>query len=233
MKSILISIQPKWCAKIASGKKTVEVRKTCPKLDTPFKCYIYCTKSVQKNRIQKVNDTGAIYFDSDLFCPYLDDEIEVLNGKVIGEFVCDKVSTYYYGNTSFPTPSFDGDESCCECGDGYWITLEDVERACLTDEEIEKYGKGKTLYGWNISDLKIYDKPKELNEFRSPYKLDSDGFIKCGYGSCPYVKENGKYMYRCQGECPHLREKYMIKSPPQDWSYVLELNKLMVGGVEW
>ena len=39
-KSVLISIQPKWCELIASGKKTIEVRKTAPKLETPFKCYI-------------------------------------------------------------------------------------------------------------------------------------------------------------------------------------------------
>ena len=45
MKSVLISIKPKWCELIVSGKKTVEVRKTKPKLETPFKCYIYCTKN--------------------------------------------------------------------------------------------------------------------------------------------------------------------------------------------
>ena len=43
-KAVLISIRPKWCEKIASGEKTIEVRKTRPKLHTPFKCYIYCTK---------------------------------------------------------------------------------------------------------------------------------------------------------------------------------------------
>lgn len=42
-KSVLISIRPKWCEKITSGEKTIEVRKTRPKLDTPFRCYIYCT----------------------------------------------------------------------------------------------------------------------------------------------------------------------------------------------
>lgn len=43
MKSVLISIQPRWCELIASGKKTIEIRKTKPKLETPFKVYIYCT----------------------------------------------------------------------------------------------------------------------------------------------------------------------------------------------
>ena len=43
MKSVLISIRPQWCEKIASGKKTIEVRKTAPK-EVPFKAYIYCSK---------------------------------------------------------------------------------------------------------------------------------------------------------------------------------------------
>ena len=42
-KAVIISIRPKWCQMIASGEKTIEVRKNRPKLDTPFKCYIYCT----------------------------------------------------------------------------------------------------------------------------------------------------------------------------------------------
>lgn len=43
MKSVLISIRPQWCEKIASGKKTIEVRKSAPK-EVPFKAYIYETK---------------------------------------------------------------------------------------------------------------------------------------------------------------------------------------------
>lgn len=44
-KAVLISIRPKWCELIANGTKTVEVRKSRPKLETPIKCYIYCTQS--------------------------------------------------------------------------------------------------------------------------------------------------------------------------------------------
>lgn len=71
MKSILISIQPKWCELIASGKKRVEVRKTAPKLDPPFKCYIYCTKDKK----------GWFHFGKK----------KRLDGAVIGEFICDKI----------------------------------------------------------------------------------------------------------------------------------------------
>ena len=40
-KAVMLSIHPKWCEKIASGEKTIEVRKTRPKLETPFTAYIY------------------------------------------------------------------------------------------------------------------------------------------------------------------------------------------------
>lgn len=69
-KAVLISIRPKWCEKIASGEKTIEVRKTRPKLDTPFKCYIYCTQSGVA-----LGAWGK-------------------HGKVIGEFTCDDIDEY-------------------------------------------------------------------------------------------------------------------------------------------
>lgn len=79
MKSVLISIQPKWCEKIARGKKTVEVRKTRPKIETPFKCYIYCTKNKHPN-------------GHDLLELHIDGKIKKMNCKVIGEFVCDYIT---------------------------------------------------------------------------------------------------------------------------------------------
>ena len=44
-KAVLISIRPEWCEKIINGQKTIEARKTRPKMNPPFKCYIY--RSVQ------------------------------------------------------------------------------------------------------------------------------------------------------------------------------------------
>lgn len=95
MKSVLISIQPKWCELIASGEKTLEVRKTRPKLETPFKCYIYATK------------VKPGWFDLA--------KKERFDGKVIGEFVCDNIRCF-----DVPYPAFQKeldkrimDESCC------------------------------------------------------------------------------------------------------------------------
>lgn len=75
MREVLISIQPRWVEKIVSGKKTVEVRKNKPKLETPFKVYIYETQG--RTETPWVDEDGHEIFKG--------------RGQVIGEFVCDKI----------------------------------------------------------------------------------------------------------------------------------------------
>ena len=79
MKSVLISIRPKWVEKIVNGKKTIEVRKTAPK-EVPFKAYIYCTKT--KNKWSLCDYEGA-YQNSE-------GEIVYAQQHIIGEFICDR-----------------------------------------------------------------------------------------------------------------------------------------------
>lgn len=151
-KAVMLSIRPKWCKKIASGKKTIEVRKTRPKLETPFKCYIYRTKGTVPHII---NGKWV--------------QMEV-GGTVIGEFTCDRI----YGLAPLNHAP------------------DDVEQqACMTREEIVRYLKG-VGYGWHISDLRIYDAPRELSEFT--------GLRDTRFGAAPYD----------------------IKRPPQSWCYVEE-----------
>jgi predicted transcriptional regulator len=138
MKSVLISIQPKWCELIANSKKTVEVRKSKPKLETPFKVYIYETKALYKP----------------FGCRHLFEG----KGKVIGEFVCDWICEWYPHHTT----TLFGSKG------GYFVLVDDLEASCLMYEELANYGNGKTMYGWHISDLVIYDKPRELSEFHKP-----------------------------------------------------------------
>ena len=76
-KAVLISIRPKWVEKIANGEKTIEVRKTRPKLDTPFKCYIYCTLPKYPHEDFIATDYPRPQFYG--------------GGKVIGEFTCDRI----------------------------------------------------------------------------------------------------------------------------------------------
>lgn len=201
MREVLISIQPKWCELIASGKKTVEVRKTRPKLETPFKCYIYCTrKSVPiRDTKYKVDGKFIMYYDelaiTDRYGqgkrfenPYgviMGGETS-LNGKVIGEFVCDYILQFTQDDYYSP----------------YDISDDDLSETCLSQEDLYEYGKGKTLYGWHISDLVIYAKQKALSEFAKPCNYNC-------FAPCPYYR--GKE-YDC--------EEPVITRPPQSWCYV-------------
>ena len=149
MKSVLISIRPEWIEKIASGEKTIEVRKTAPK-EVPFKAYIYCCKGNNGYEwLYRVDDNGH-------------GKAQSWHGKVIGEFICDKVDEYNFheGLTEFNSMGLPS-----RIYGSYLIFADDYESMCLSYDEVKNYGKGKTLYGWHISDLKIYDKPRELSEF--------------------------------------------------------------------
>ena len=203
----MISIQSKWCDLIASGRKKIEVRKTAPKIDTPFKCYIYHT----------VTRNAGVGFNHWCDCWQLPNgDFVNAGGKVVGEFLCNKIDTYGFGDMAIPTPAFDGDPSCQEFGDGYFITCGELKQACLTYEELCAYGKGKILYGFHISDLVIYDTPKELLEFKRPSCEKPES--ACHY--CKHCVNVGSYYYP-EYECD-IENGELITRPPQGWYYVEE-----------
>ena len=142
-KAVLLSIKPKYCGLIVSGNKTIEVRKSRPKLATPFKVYIYETKG----------------YDT-LFGKDKPKKLCVSGGRVIGEFVCDVIYELHDWHLD---PR------------GVYQEIEEenlkklLKMSQLTYDELCLYRNGmpycKPIYAWHISDLVIYDKPKELSEF--------------------------------------------------------------------
>ena len=211
MKSVLISIQPKWCELIASGKKTIEVRKTRPKREPPFKCYIYQTKAKQR-LVEVIKDGdenyGEIYHGKPVFIKatetgYGYHPIYHANKMVIGEFSCDQITSLHNVCT---------DDWNRLLGDTHeWQKLL-VKRACLTELDLKEYAKGKHCYAWHISNLKIYEQPKELSEF---YRMCS-GFDDSGecWGCENAVGE--------EFDCG-VNGKLTIRRPPQSWCYVEEV----------
>lgn len=164
-KAVMLSIRPKWCEKIASGEKTIEVRKTRPKLKTPFRCYIYCTQSDDANRLR-----GS-------------------QGKVIGEFTCERIVPIEY----------DGGRLWCPTNAAF------SPATCLSQAEIIAFiGDKGRCYGWHISNLKIYDVPRELSEFERPYE--------CNECDAKWATE-----------CNACHEEGKIKRAPQSWCYVEEV----------
>lgn len=181
-KAVMLSIRPKWVEKIASGEKTIEVRKTKPKLETPFKCYIYCTvERAGYDALWILDAPTREKYSLMAVSAYLENPegANKGNGKVIGEFTCDRIYELAPLNHA----------------------PDDVEKkACLTREEIVNYLKG-TGYGWHISDLRIYDAPRELSEFERPYE--------CNECDAKWATE-----------CNACHEEGKIKRPPQSWCYV-------------
>lgn len=173
-KAVLISIRPKWVEKIANGEKTIEVRKTRPKLDTPFKCYIYCTLPKYPHEDFIATDYPRPQFYG--------------GGKVIGEFTCDAITRV----------------NICGFWDDSGKQLDNqLKETCLTSEEFCNYLGENVGYGWHISDLLIYDQPRELSEFQRA----TDPCDSC----------HAEYTWKCT-DCKKLGGD--IKRPPQSWCYV-------------
>ena len=171
MKSVLISIQRPHTDNIKALIKKIEIRKNKPNQETPFPCFIYETKT-----------KGGC-------------------GKVIGEFVCDRIEEFHEYELS-PSKKF------------YEFEKERLDlflkESCLSYNEVCDYRKNlpyyKPIYGWHISDLKIYDKPKPIMQFYKPCPIE--------WKNCP-----GCEFYSTNTGCCMNN----IDRPPQSYMYVEEL----------
>lgn len=199
-KAVMASIQPYYVFLIIARlmgwnipqDKKVEVRKDFPK-DKYWnkKAHIYCSKSKKSfNRIPKEYQP--------LMRPFL--------GKVIGKFTCDYVDECIPDYNPITQKFFNYD---------FWDKRGERLEDCLTDEEKAEYAQGKTLYGWHISQLKIYDKPKELREFRKQNVCFKQGNLEeLGCWECGCTFQD---LGECDGRCARLTR------PPQSWCYVEEV----------
>lgn len=192
MKAVLLSIRPEWCDLVVRGKKTIEVRKTRPKLETPFKAYIYCTKAQSKiGWLRIVPGKGWLQ----------------LGSAVIGEFTCDKIDKLVHVGTMMDINilTLDG-----------WYKPADalLQAACLTEETAKKYLQGHNGYGWHISDLKIYNQPKDIMCFHRAVEENELWCKKCAIG-----KKKDVHCAFCYG-----LDGLRLRRPPQSWCYVEELS---------
>ena len=188
-KSVLISIQPYRAFLIIARimgwnipqHKTVEVRKDFPK-DSAWnkRVHIYCSKNRKSfNRIPK----------------HYRHLMEKFLGRVIGEFICDKFNNRYFYIDTDGTPISniykDFEQASC-------LKRKEIINYILSPNKNLKAHKGtRWVVGWHISDLKIYDKPKELGEFKTPNKAIIARTFNLEYGK-------------------------PLSRPPQSWCYIEE-----------
>ena len=192
MKSVLISIQPKWCEKILMiigknyankplFKKRMDLRKSMPNCETPFKAHIYCTNNKDMLWIWDKPDRDFHSKIASVFTAKSVGGATKANGKVIGEFICDYILRH------------------CEMANADIAEQE----SCVPREDILKYSNGKEVFGWRISDLVIYDKPRELREF-----WQCGGTFNVERDNIDDIKIIGRKVYK------------PITRPPQSWCYV-------------
>ena len=213
MKSVLVSIHPQWCKKIFNGEKTIEVRKTRPLIDMPFKVYVYCTKQkltkttcmhsyLHKNEPKACKKYGEIT----TWCSIGDVHVNSntpwsfraygMHGKVIGSFVCDKVYKIvpdgeYYSN-------------------GYDIDDDMLSETCLGRGYLTGYGLGYTLYGWHITEPQLFEKPRDITEFAI--------FGKCA-DECSEYDFCARDIAEDRVACKCFKRTF-LKRPPLSWCYV-------------
>ena len=193
MKAIIISIRPQWVELILNFIKKDEIRKGTAigkaitrliKQQGVAPMLIYCTKGKEKLwRHNNLQTFGKLSKDVEKqFCAYgktsreLDDKLldflyengieesisrgvngTLLNGKVVARFnaTAEEITTREdrFKEFTFYETSLD---------------MEDLlKQSCLDYNELDNYLQGEKGTTIHINDLEIFDKPKELSEFKS------------------------------------------------------------------
>lgn len=183
---ILASLKPYYYYLIGERKKTIEVRKTALK-NLPQDIAFYMSKD--EKSFAKIPKEFQEKYRKHF-------------GKVGMRVVCDKVIITCGWRLRGDTQ---------QCAKRTVAETELPKLACLTIDEIVDYAgsENREVVGWHISDLKVYNKPKQLREFCIPCKTNCEDCKKPLFYDC--WKEKGKIK--------------VVTRPPQSWQYVEELEK--------
>ena len=176
--AIAITIKSPHCCNILNGIKKGEIRKN-ENLHAAIEkaiaekgkatIYVICSKSkpmlfetygYNGFRRFKTSDTALI--------------LNALNGKVVCKFECEKVEELYTDEDawSYYTDTITEDYKVSKI-------------ACVDDVDIEEYLNGSIGYFIHISNLKVFEEPKELKELKHWTKK----WIDCGMDCPPYVDD--------------------------------------------
>lgn len=224
MKAILMPIRPVHAAKALNGYETDEIHRTAPKewvdylsgkikeKPKPMTAYIYCTK---KGGLMRDVTPATTYFISSPVGPVTSDKSKRLEGKVVAKFTLSDIEKVHYDGWS----------------DHFYIEKNDVRTDVLSTSGLtykalkDYYFRNEfkmRCYAYHISDLVIFDKPKELSEFKHPFPY------------CGRYCDNNLIPSFCKDHCSHntdperldvWRDRYdkwgePLNKAPQSWCYV-------------
>ena len=215
-KVILMSIKPKYVAEILNHRKTIEIRKTAPKCALPIDVYIYCTKT-------------------DYICHISEKYV----GKVVAKFTLREVEKFdfiserkYEDNPLKYNEEIRKHNRICK-----EACVSPVEVVCYLDTKYlgSDNSFGMFGYAWHISDLEIFDEPKELWRFQKPGTHDQylrslqaareDDLKLCekyGFDQWDMYEENVVANGEELTEEAYKMGAYGLQRPPQSWQYVEE-----------
>lgn len=190
----MISIHPEWVQKILNGEKTIEVRTWIPKGELPLEVLIYVAKRKYDFHVYKKDGTWTLTEKHIQHYPYKN-----VCGKVVGKFTLNK--TYKLinmgglgiANLDIKQPEFD----------------EIIKKTCLDVNQIGEYLKGKDGYAWHIDDLEIFERPKELSEFKTVVHYPKN-IVQIYLDYKPLKKAPQKMVWVYIDEQPELREPKVL-----------------------
>lgn len=190
MKSVIISIKPYWVFLIIAKTMgwNIDKEKTVEVRKT-------CPKDDEWNKVGKIYCTKDKQSFNDIPKKY-QHFMKSFLGNVIAEFVCDNIFPVSY--------TMDGFADAVDC-----------KTSCLSPKDFIAYGKGKALYGWHISDLKLYEEPKDIGEFYKGGMLSYDDWL--------YGIYNGNGGARSSYES--YKNAFKLSKAPQSWCYVEGVKK--------
>ena len=197
MRKVLASLKPYYYYLVGEGIKKIEVRKDMPKAsDWDNEVLFYMSKD--EKSFAKIPKEFQEKYRKHF-------------GKVGMQFICNKVDEYNFHNglTEFNSMGLPS-----RIYGSYLIFADDYKSMCLSYDEVKNYGKGKTLYGWHISDLKIYDRSRELSDFYRECKKP----CKPNKGKILCITTKSLKMNGCDGKIPLARA-------PQSGQYIEDLGE--------
>ena len=206
MRAMILVLSPKESCDLLNGNLSVLARKKFPS-DYVGWVYIYCTKS-QYEELWWYDGTEDFRLYKKGIANEEDTGWHLQNGKVVARFWCDKVeelerTVYGYYKTNTIT----------------WSKIED--KICLRNKDLDIYFKaenhfGKVGYAIHITNLEIFDKPKEISKFEKlgsylnpTIKCPKKDKGKCNLGISPFTNQ----------WCGCEKAK-LTRAPRSGWCYI-------------
>ena len=167
----MISIKPEYVAEILNGNKTIEIRKSLPKCDLPINVYIYCTKG---GRCIVKNPSGRYVTIPNL------DKNEYFNGKIVAKFTLSKIEQIRWNHDIIYGESLPRTKSL--------RISELLSQSRLFSDDLADYVGDSLSYAWQIDDLEIFDKPKEISEYKPHYGYPTNHRLTRAPQSWQYIE---------------------------------------------